>query len=406
MSNDPQDLLRSAMREAADVMPDTDLYTTAFSRVSARVRRRRAAKATGLGAASLAVAAALAVGASTLAPDRTPVPPATPSVSPSPTPTPTPSVTPSPTPSPVDVPVQDGHAPGDLAELGLSCGMPTADLLTTADGYGVEVAGTVRADPSDPGQALLPVRILGPGSQVDLVGDPAAIWIHGGRVVTLQERFDPEPVSVPLGDSAALLDAPLRTPNTCQPPPGAEGATSDEPVGYTRMLPDGDYQVVVLAEPWLGGSPRVAAFSDPVAVRITGGVIEQPEVAGSAVPDLGGGARTWVDAEGPHVEFNAARAPDPSEYAMVRALCQAQSGEGVLAFEVRAYTTGDSFAIVTDGEVPCDGQELTGQEVTVDLSSTWYVAHPPEDARYLKIVLREVPDEVTFAYVVHDPGRP
>ncbi|WP_125773096.1 hypothetical protein [Antribacter gilvus] len=393
-------LLSRAMHEAADEMPETDLYTTAFERVRGRVRRRRAAKVGGLGAVSLAVAGALAVGASSILPDRTePVVPATP----------TPSVT---APDPSDGAIREGHTPGWLAGTGLTCGMPEADLAAVAGAgeYSLDVTGNLTATATYDGSTpwayryALPVGLTAPVDLGDPVITPVLVWSVDGRVVDL-------------GDDRAGAEPFGQTPSDRYNGAVGDVVSGCAVEGAAGTLGDGSYQVraLTLVHPISGADPELAV-SDPVELVVEGGQVYQQGLASGipmpvefeVPPDARGRSEdvgqlvsaSLVDRSGDRpqdVTFVDSPPADGGTY-RIEARCTSTDPADVVTFQPFA---GDAIAGGdSDGggmvpsnqaqalEAPCDG--------TLWTSDPWASG----DAAGLPVALhfREVPDGVVVAY--------
>lgn len=206
------ELQRLAAKMAASGAPEE--LVGGLGPMRSRVRLRRALKQGAIGAGTLAVAGILAVGVSqAVGWDRGEpvVPGGTPTVTTAPTPSATPSPTPTASPEgatpsagstsiptadppttvePWEVTVQyeDGYLPPWWApSAGVVCGMPVADLVSTATTLEMEVTGEMRPVDADADAWWLPVRItLAPGSDAPFViGEPRLLWAQDGVLVDI-----------------------------------------------------------------------------------------------------------------------------------------------------------------------------------------------------------------------------
>lgn len=333
---------------------------TAMSR---RVRRRRTAKLGGLGGGALALAGALVLGAGQLAPaapDQSELLPGSPSS------TPTSSPVKADTP---DFKVKDGYQPPWLEWSDLTCGMPVADLKSTASGWSVAPAGDIYARTTDLGDEpstswrMAAAVEKGPGA---LSSSLALVWSQDGRVVDLGPDVfgapgQPDPVPLISSDPAAYLEAHGSAASSCAPT-----ETGGDPA-YEAGLPDGDYDVRVVAFPHDGSGPdglgeRATVVSEPVAVHIDasgahsstgtrGGesTIEPPEpVAGEISRFELDRSTDWVTASMTY------RRHLPAPAVSVTAQCESTDPADTVPFEVVLESTGQAFR---SGEVVCDGTE-------------------------------------------------
>ncbi|WP_454850991.1 hypothetical protein [Promicromonospora soli] len=277
--NDENDFLSGALRGAADEMPgaEVDDLHVSFGVVRDRVRRRRAAKIGGLAGVSLVLVGGIAFGATqtALLGRGEPVPPGTsqsafttPDVSPSASST----LVPEPSfggPPAVSV-IQNGYAPSWIEDLGagLECGMPVENLETTATGWTVASAGDIYGRTSDfEGD---PSTTWGMAATVDQ-GDgsldvaPVLVWSQDGVVVDFGTNVfgAPGPQTEPLISSATdAVEAQGGAFTSCAP---TETETSDT---YETPLPEGDYEVRVVAFPEVTAGQWAPAVSGPVSVRL------------------------------------------------------------------------------------------------------------------------------------------
>jgi hypothetical protein len=335
---------------------------TAMSR---RVRRRRTVKLGGIGGGALALVGALVLGAGQLAPaapDQSELLPGSTSSS-----TPTSSPVQADTP---DFKVKDGYQPPWLEWSDLTCGMPVADLETTAPGWSVAPAGDIYSRTTDLGDApstswrMAAAIEEGPGV---LDSSLALVWSQDGKVVDLGPDVfgaagQPDPVPLISSDSAAYLEAHGAEASTCAPT-----GTGVDPV-YEARLPEGDYDVRVVAFPHDGsgqdGSGKLGAtvVSEPVAVHIDavgahtrtgtrGGesTIEPPESVPGEISRFELDRSTdWVTAGMTY------RRHLPAPAVSVTAQCESTNPADTVPFEVVLESTGQAYR---SGEVVCDGTE-------------------------------------------------
>ncbi|MFE7504794.1 hypothetical protein [Promicromonospora sp. NPDC057488] len=364
----------------------------AIPNMSRRVRRRRTAKLGGLGGGALAVAGALVLGAVQLVPSDQPealLPGAT-------APSPTPSSLSSSGP---DLPIQDGYQPSWLEWSDLTCGMPVADLESTAQGWSVEAAGDVYERPGDLGGGES-VTLRGMAATVEqgdgvLQGAPVLVWSQGGVVVDLgTDVFEASDLRAPLvGSGADVIEANGGASTTCVP-----GGTGESTV-FETPLPEGDYEVRVVAFPQVE-SGWTTAVSEPVPVRIDsdgahsptgerGGesAIEFPEPVGGQVARFELDRTTgWVTAE--------LTQPGYSSDTPLRVVgqCEGTDPEALLPIEVVLWPTGD---VLASTQISCDGGEA-GAEVDV----------PAGEGAIIDLRLPSIPDGVGRAWVSLEPATP
>jgi hypothetical protein len=409
--NEDNDFLSGALRDAADKIPggEVDDLHVSFGVVRDRVRRRRAAKIGSLAGVSLVLVGGIAFGAT-----QTPLlrsdDPVLPGESQGAFMTPGPddsardSATPAPEPSPGGSPAQDdiefGYTPSWLADLGLGleCGMPVADLTTTAAGWSVAAAGDMYARVSNYGGVSSPNWFMaatvqrGDGS---LDVPPTVVWSQDGVVVDLGVNVFGTPgsqVEPLLASGDGAVEAEARVASTCIPT-----ETENRDVFETR-LPDGDYEVQVIAFPEVASGQWAATVSEPVAVHLdnTG--------AHSATGTRGGAAtieplapneqeltrfvldRTtgWVLAQQEQSNYSST---DPMG---VTAQCESVSAGDSVPFEIVVPSTQD---VIGSGSVQCDAtQQVTAIEV------------PDIGSEVLDIRLGDVPDGVTRLEAVLAPS--
>lgn len=397
--NDDHDFLSGALRGAADEMPgaEVDDLHVSFGVVRDRVRRRRAVKIGGLAGVSLVLVGGIAFGATqTPLLDRgEPVLPGTSQsafLTPDSSPNGSPTQVPEPSrsgPSATSV-IQDGYAPQWIRDLdaGLECGMPAADLETTAAGWTVASAGDIYARTSDfegdPSTSWgMAATVAGGEGSFDVA--PVLVWSQDGVVVDLGANvFEaPGPQSEPLLGPAVVepdhggetVEAQGGAFTTCAP---VETETVDT---YQTPLPVGDYEVRVVAFPQTPSGQWATAVSEPVSVRL------DADGAHTATGARGGAATTeppepaegelsrfvldrttdWVTAELTQRGYVTTGTPS------VAAECQSIDPAEVVTYELVTTSTNQVFG---SGEVPCDGSPFEsdpvvgGGEEVVDIRLT------------------------------------
>lgn len=361
-----------------------------------RVRRRRGAKLGGLGGGALALAAVVALGATQLVPpDGAEVLPGSPATAPSPT-----QSSPS-SPGP-DLKIQDGYQPSWLEWSDLACGMPAADLESTASGWSVEAAGDIYERPGDLGGGES-VTLRGMAATVQqgdgvLHGAPVLVWSQGGVVVDLgTDVFEGSDLRAPLvGSGADATEARGGAFATCAPSGTGESTVFDTP------LPEGDYEVRVVAFAQDTSGRWTTAVSEPVPVRIDsdgahsptgerGGEseIEFPEPVGGQVARFELDRTTdWVTAE--------LTQPGYSSDTPLRVVgrCEGPDPEALLPIEVVLWPTGD---VLASTQISCDGAEA-GNEVDVQPQAG--------EGAILDVRLPSIPDGVGRAWVSLEPAMP
>lgn len=384
------DLLKVTLGAMADgVDPASPTGPAAVMPVmSKRVRRRRTAKLGGLGGGALALAGALVLGAGQLAPsDQAEVLPGGSS---------------SAQVSMQDFEIKDGYQPPWLDWSDLTCGMSVDDLKSTASGWSVESAGDIYTHTDDSGDE--PSRAWGmPATYREGEGTldhpPVLVWSKDGVVLDLGpnvfEGWDEQ--SEPLlgtGGNAVLARGTSMT--TCVP--GSYGGD----LQHETPLPDGDYEVRVVAFPEEKAGQRATVVSDPVPVRLDAegahGPIE-PRAGGSAVefpePIAGQVSRfeldrttDWSTAEMTQVDYS-------SDIQMaVIGQCVGGDPEAMLPIELVDHSSGE---VIGGTQIACDGGE-SGSEVGA-LSS--HRSGPVIDIR-----LPSVPDDVARLWVSLEPATP
>jgi hypothetical protein len=353
--------------------------------MSKRVRRRRTAKLGGLGGGALALVAVLALGATQLAPpDRSDALPAAP----------TPSFR-----------VKAGHQPLWLEKRSdLKCGMPVADLESTAPGWSVASAGDIyaltAAVEGRPSTSWGMAATVQEGPEGELRSGPALVWSQGGSIVDLGPNvFGPEggPGNAPLigSDPEGIHEARGSAASTCLPV--GNGFNPD----YESPLPEGDYEVRVVAFPEIGPKKWATVVSDPVAVRIDadgahsatgtrGGesTIEPPKPVGGELSRFELDRTTdWVSAAMTH------RGRMPAPAVSVTAQCESSNPADTVPFEVVLQFTGQVYR---SGEVACDGTETVLPFGALGISMDLLDIRVPYD--------QGVPDGVARFWAVLEPS--
>ncbi|MFD7021246.1 hypothetical protein [Promicromonospora sukumoe] len=353
----------------------------ATSAMGRRVRRRRTAKLGGLGGGALALAAAVALGAGQLAPpDDAEVLPGSPA-------------------SATAFQIQDGYQPPWLEWSDLTCGMPVDDLETTAEGWSVAPAGGLYASTAGTGNDLS--RSWGMAASLDegtgtLDHPPVLVWTRGGVVVDLGpnvfEGWDgPEDPLLGTGqDAVAALGAGM---STCAP------SSSDDDQRYETPLPEGEYEVRVLAFPQVADGQRATAISRAVPVRLDADgahsldqvrdgapAIESPEPPEGQVSRFELDRSTeWAAAEMTQVDYST-DAP-----MRIVGACAGSDQEALLPIELVLPSTG---AVVWEDQISCDGGESgTAIGALSELRS----------GEMIEIRLPSVPDGVAHAWVSLEP---
>jgi len=358
--NSDNDFLSGALRGAADEMPggEVDDLHVSFGVVRDRVRRRRVAKVGGLAGVSLVLVGGIAFGAtqtSLLERDGVVAPgasqggftgPETPAG-------PTPDTTvDGPSGPPARDNIEFGYQPSWLEWSDLTCGMPVADLTTTAPGWSVSAAGDIYSLTSDfdgettSSRGMAATVEQGEGS-LDVA--PVLVWSQGGVVVDLGPNvFEaPGPQRAPLlGGPDTAVEAQGGARQTCLPT-----STETRPV-YEAASPEGDYEVRVVAFPQVASGERATVVSAPVAVRIDadgvhtatgtrGGAatIEPPAVATGEISRFELDRTTaWVAAEMTHRDYT-------SDAAMaVVGRCDSSDPADTVPVEVLVPSTGAVLA--------------------------------------------------------------
>ena len=382
--NDDHDFLSGALRGAADEMPgaEVDDLHVSFGVVRDRVRRRRAVKIGGLAGVSLVLVGGIAFGTTqtTLLDRSEPVLPgasgftfATPDESPSASSSRSATEVPEPSRAgpPATSVIQDGYAPSWIEDLGagLECGMPAADLTTTATGWSVASSGDIYArtsdfdgDPSTSWGMAATARAGGATGTLDV--PPTLVWSQDGVVVDLGTNvFEAAGVETePLISSAAYaIEAQGGAFTTCAPTEGDAGEV------YETPLPEGDYEVRVVAFPEITTGQWAPAVSQPVSVRLdadgahtaTGtrggdGTTEPPEPAeGELSRFVLDRSTDWVTAELTQRGYVTTGTPS------VAAECESTNPADSVTYEL-ATASGGVFG---SGSVPCDGSPFESPSV-------------------------------------------
>ncbi|MFC8798706.1 hypothetical protein ACFT2C_13310 [Promicromonospora sp. NPDC057138] len=359
-----------------------------MSVMTKRVRRRRTAKLGGLGGGALALAGALVLGAGQLAPpNQAEVLPGGSSSAQVSTP---------------DFEVKDGYQPPWLDWSDLSCGMPVADLKSTASGWSVESAGDIYTHTADLGGER--TRTWGmPATYQEgegtLDAPPVLVWSKDGVVLDLGpnvfEGWDGQ--SDPLlgaGGDAVLARGTSMT--TCIP--GSYGGN----LQHETPLPEGDYEVRVVAFPQVAVGQWETAVSEPVPVRLDADGAHSPvEVRDDWVtmeyPEPHEGqvsrfemerATGWV-----HAEMTQHNYSSDAEMKII-GYCVGSAMGTPLPIELVQPSTGK---VLKTTQITCDGEE-TEAAVGV-LSST-------RSGEAVDIRIPEVPDDAMHFWVSLESQTP
>lgn len=360
--SDQNDFLSGALHGAADAMPggEVDDVHVSFPVVRDRVRRRRAVKVGSLAGASLVVAGVLAFGVmQSPVLDSEPVLPGSPSdtVAPAPDPTGAASV------------IQEGYVPSWIRDLdvGLSCGMPVDDLGSTTDAWTATSIGDIYSVTSDQGgdpSTSLGMAATVEGTEGSLPAPPVLVWSQDGVVVDLGTNVFEGPVlREPLvGSAGDATEAQDSATTSCAPTDGDAGQTFETP------LPEGDYEVRVVAFPQVASGEWATAVSEPVDVWLDSGgahsptgtrggdaTIEPPERAeGELTRMVLDRSTNWVSAQ--ETQFGYVTTGPP----VITAQCESADPADVVSIEVVRPSTDESFATV---DVTCDGEPFVSDEV-------------------------------------------
>ncbi|MCP2263519.1 hypothetical protein ACFQHV_23135 [Promicromonospora thailandica] len=346
--------------------------------MSRRVRRRRTVKAGGLGGGALALVGALVLGAAQLAPpDTSEVPPGS---------------------GAPELRVQDGYQPPWLAGTDLTCGMPAADLETTAPGWSVAVAGDLYTRTAEPGGSaarswgLAATYREGAGS---LETAPVLVWSQDGEVVDLGPSVErSRPAEPLLGGGDGTVEAVGGPASTCAP------STSGDDPDFETPLPAGEYEVRVVALPESEGRTGTVV-SDAVRVRLDvdgAHVPGTPRTAGPRFelpePVAGQVARFELDrTTDEHTATLTRGSTLPTTPMRVLAVCASTDPEDLLPVEVVRASTGD---VIGAGQVTCDGHEAGSELADLDTAG----AGEPVDLRL------SVPDGASRVWVSFEPATP
>jgi hypothetical protein len=355
--------------------------------MSRRVRLRRTAKLGGLSGGVLALAGAMVLGAGQLAPaspNQSELLPGGPTSQ---------SATQS-------FQVRDGYQPPWLDWSDLTCGMPVADLESTASGWSVAPSGDIYARTTDLGEE--PTTTWGMASR--LMGGPgtldaslALVWSKDGVVVDLGPDVfgglnERQPLLRTKPDGTVEARGGVAT--SCAPT-----ETGTDPV-FETPLPKGDYEVRVVGFPQVASGQRAIAVSQPTTVHIDvdgahsprarGGesTIEFPEPADGQVSRFELDRTTdWVTAE------MTQRGYSSDTDLRVHGQCEGGDPEALLPIELVVPSTGK---VVGSTQISCDGYEA-GSEVGPLAAA---------NGETIDIRLPRVPDGVARLWVSLEPATP
>ncbi|PUB24044.1 hypothetical protein C8K30_110188 [Promicromonospora sp. AC04] len=365
---DDNDFLSGALHGAADEMPggEVDDLHISFGVIRDRVRRRRAAKIGSLAGGSLVVAGVLAFGVvqTPLWDSADPVVPGAQSPDAYASPDDAPSRGLDPTAEPTTAPatgvIQDGYQPSWLEWSDLTCGMPVDDLQSTAPGWSVAAAGDIYARTSDfdgePSTSWGMAATVAEGEGTLDVA-PVLVWSQGGVVVDLGSNVleAPGPQSEPLlGAGQGAIAATGNGLTTCAP---SETGTTDL---FETQLPEGDYEVRVVAYPQIASGQWATAVSEPVSVRI------DADGAHTATGTRGGAATVEPSAPSPGEQSRfvldrttewvtaelTQRGYSTDGVVSVTAQCESPNPADSVSFDVVLPSTGD---VLGSGEIACGG---------------------------------------------------
>lgn len=404
--SDDNDFLSGALRDAADKIPggEVDDLHISFGVVRDRVRRRRAAKIGGLAGVSLVLVGGIAFGAT-----QTPLlernEPVLPGQSQNAFVGPDPSESSSATQVPDPIPsgptasgvIRDGYQPPWIRDLdaGLECGMPVADMESTAAGWSVAAAGDIYAQTYDQGGTPstawgMPATVSEGDGSLDV--SPILVWSQDGVVVDFGTNvFGAQGQIEPLlGSAEGVVEAQGGAFTTCAP---TETETNDI---FETPLPEGSYEVRVVALPEVAAGQWATAVSQPVAVRLDadgahtatgtrGGsaTIEPPEPAeGELSRFVLDRSTDWVTAELTRRGYVTTGTPT------VTAQCESTDPKDTVTYELYTPSSG----VFGTGEVPCDGSAFESEPVVGG-------AEESVDVR-----LTDVPDGVARLWAVLAPG--
>jgi hypothetical protein len=378
----------SAMAGGVDPASPTG-PAAAMTVMSRRVRRRRTAKLGGLGGGTLALAGALVLGAGQLAPaspDQAELMPGASSSAP-------------------DFQLQDGYQPPWLDWSDLTCGMPVADLESAASGWSVAASGDIYARTTELGGkastswGMASTLQDGEGT-LDVA--PVLVWSKDGVVLDLGPNVFGEPgeQSEPLlGGGQGAVAATGGSASTCSPT-----STDIDPV-YEAPLPEGDYEVRVVAFPEVASGERATAVSEPVLVRVNAGAAHSSLRLGVARGDRdstiefpkpveGQVARFELDRPGDWARAEMTQSGYPSDTDLrVHGQCEGGDPEALLPIELVVPSTGK---VVGSTQISCDGDEAGG--AVGPLAAV--------DGEAIDIRLPSVPEGVMRLWVSLEPATP
>jgi hypothetical protein len=377
----------SAMAGGVDPASPTG-PAAAMTVMSRRVRRRRTAKLGGLGGGALALAGALVLGAGQLAPPEQAelLPGAS---------------------SPVhastnDFQIKDGYQPPWLDWSALTCGMPVADLESTASGWSVESAGDIYTHTADLGGertrtwGMAATYQKGEGT---LDAPPVLVWSKDGVVLDLGpdvfEGWDGQ--SEPLlgtGEDAVLARGSSMT--TCAP--GSSGGH----LQHETPLPEGDYEVQVVAFPKDASGQRTTAVSEPVPVHL------DADGAHSAVEVRD----DWTTMELPEpLDGQVSRFEMERATGWVHAEMTQQDYSSDTPMRVIGYCVGSEMGTPLPIELvqPSSGKVLKTTQITCDGEETVAqvgVLSSDRSGEVIDIRVPEVPDDAMHFWVSLEPRTP
>ncbi|MDR7382927.1 hypothetical protein [Promicromonospora iranensis] len=369
-----------AMADGVDPASPTG-PAAAMTAMSRRVRRRRTAKLGGLGGGALALAGALVLGAGQLAPSQ-----------PS-------ELLPGESSPASDFRLQDGYQPPWLDWSDLTCGMPVTDLETTAPGWSVTSSGDIygrTADLEDPAATSWGMASTLEKGQGSLDVAPVLVWSRDGVVLDLGPNVfeTPGEQSEPLlGGGPGAVAAAGASASTCSPT-----STDLDPV-YEATLPEGDYEVRVVAFPEVALGTRATAVSEPVPVRVDADGAHSPGAAPGdstiAFPEPAEGqvSRFELDRTTDWVTAEMTQRGYSSDTPMrVIGQCEGPDPEAVLPIELVQPSTAK---VVGTTQISCDGNEAGADLTGLD-----------GGGEVIDIRLPSVPDGVTRLWVSLEPATP
>ncbi|MEV0949754.1 hypothetical protein [Promicromonospora sp. NPDC050249] len=404
--SDDNDFLSGALRDAADKIPggEVDDLHISFGVVRDRVRRRRAAKIGSLAGVSLVLVGGIAFGATQtplLRSDDQVLPGQSQNAFVGPDPSGPTAATQMPDPIPsgptASGVIRDGYQPPWIRDLGagLECGMPVADLETTAAGWSVASAGDIYGLTSDLGGTPstawgMPATVSEGDGSLDVA--PILVWSQDGVVVDFGTNvFGAQGQIEPLlGSAEGVVEAQGAAFTTCAP---TETEANDI---FETRLPEGSYEVRVVALPEVAAGQWAMAVSQPVAVRLDadgahtatgtrGGsaTIEPPEPAeGELSRFVLDRSTDWVTAELTRRGYVTTGTPT------VTAQCESTDPTDTVTYELYTPSSG----VFGTGKVPCDGSTFESEPVVGG-------AEESVDVR-----LTDVPDGVARLWAVLAPG--